>query len=139
MISRRPVNSSVIPLVVMKYRILRSVAHNFSHSFVSLMNYVDDGYVIDDLRQLARNANGERVTIHWIPDSAPSLALPARVLKRIANHKVWLPSHVANSGADIAAIREFRTDIYLKPNKGIAVEAFLVDNRGKEYIANVII
>ena len=102
------------------------------------MNYVDDGYVIDDLRQLARDGNGERVTIHWIPDSAPSTSFPPRVLKSIANHKAWLPSHVANSGADIAAIQEFRTDIYLKPNKQIAVEAYLVDTRGKEYIANVI-
>ena len=102
------------------------------------MNYVDDGYVIDDLLQVARDANGERVTIQWIPDSAPPSSLPPRVLKSIAQRKTWLPSHVANSGADIAAIREFRTDIFLKPNHQIAVEARLVDDRGKEHIANVI-
>jgi hypothetical protein len=102
------------------------------------MNYVDDGYVIDDLLRVARDANGERVTIQWIPDSAPPSSLPPRVLKSIAQRKTWLPSHVANSGADIAAIREFRTDIFLKPNHQIAVEARLVDDRGKEHIANVI-
>jgi len=122
----------------MKYRILNSVAHNFTHSFVSLMNYVDDGYVIDDLLQVARDAKGERVSIQWIPDLPPPLSLPPRVLKSIADRKTWLPSHVANSGADISAIREFRTDIYLKPNKQIAVQAYLVDDRGKEHIANVI-
>ena len=29
----------------MKYKVLKSIAHNFSHQFVSSTNYVDDGYV----------------------------------------------------------------------------------------------
>ena len=102
------------------------------------MNYVDDGYVIDDLRQLARQANGERVSIHWIPDSKGQARLPQRVLKSIANYKAWLPDLVQQSGANIEAIREFRTDIFLKPNKHIAVEAHLVDDRGKEHVCNVL-
>ena len=133
----RPVNSGVRPLSIMKYSVLKSVAHNFSHSFVSYMNYVDDGHVIDDLRQLARQANGKRISIHWIPDSTRQAPLPQRVLKSIANYKAWLPSHINNSGAKVEAIREFRTDIFLKPNKQIAVEAYLVDDRGKEYICSV--
>jgi hypothetical protein len=122
----------------MKYRILKSVAHNFSHSFVSYMNYVDDGYVIDDLLQLARKANGERIIIHWIPDSASQQVLTPRVLKSIAYRKEWLPKHIQNSGASIDVIREFRTDIFLKPNKQIAVQAYLVDDRGKEYVCDVL-
>lgn len=122
----------------MKYGVLKSIAHNFSHSFVSFMNYVDDGYVIDDLRRLARQANGERVSIHWIPDSAGRPPLPRRVLKSIAGYKATLPDHVLRSGASIEAIREFRTDIFLKPNKQIAVEARLIDDRGKEHVCNVL-
>lgn len=129
--------AGVIPLSLMKYSVLKSIAHNFSHSFVSYMNYVDDGYVIDDLRQLARQANGERVSIHWIPDSRCQAPLPQRVLKSIANHKAWLPSHVHNSGANMEAIREFRTDIFLQANKQIAVEAHLLDDRGKEHVCRV--
>ncbi len=128
----------VIPLSLMKYSVLKSVAHNFSHSFVSFMNYVEDGYVIDDLRQLARQANGERISIHWIPDSKAQARLPQRVLKSIANYKAWLPDLVQRSGANIEAIREFRTDIFLKPNKQIAVEAHLIDDRGKEHVCNVL-
>ena len=119
----------------MKYRNLKSIAHNFTHSFVSFMNYVDDGYVIDDLLQIARD--GKRISIQWIPDSGPDMSLPPRVLVSIAERKSWLPSHVRNSGGDIEAIREFRTDIYLKPNKQIAVEAHLVDDRGREHVTNV--
>ncbi|HEY9405679.1 MAG TPA: hypothetical protein VIQ24_23720 [Pyrinomonadaceae bacterium] len=122
----------------MKYSILKSVAHNFSHSFVSFMNYVDDGYVIDDLRQLARKANGERISIHWLPESQRQPPLPQRVLKSIANYKARLPDLVRSSGGSVEAIREFRTDIFLKPNKQIVVEARLLDDRGKEHVCNVL-
>lgn len=128
----------VIPLSIMKYSVLKSIAHNFSHSFVSFMNYVDDGYVIDDLLQLARKANGERISIHWLPDSQRQSPLPQRVLKSIANYKARLPELVHSSGGSIEAIREFRTDIFLKPNKQIAVEAHLLDDRGKEHVCNVL-
>ena len=133
-----PLVPGVIPLSLMKYSVLKSVAHNFSHSFVSFMNYVDDGYVMDDLRQLARQANGERISIHWIPDSRRQAPLPKRVLKSIANYKVWLPNLVSSSGASIEAISEFRTDIFLKPDKQIAVEAYLIDDRGREHVCNVL-
>jgi hypothetical protein len=122
----------------MKYKVLKSIAHNFSHSFVSYMNYVDDGFVIDDLRQLARKANGERISINWIPDSKQQQAFPERVIKSISYYKDWLPKYVTDSGATITAIREFRTDIFLRPSKQIAVEAYLIDDRGKEYICNVL-
>lgn len=121
----------------MKYKILKSVAHNFSHSFVSYMNYVANGYVIDDLLQLARKANGERISIHWIPEAASENFLTPRVIESVAHYREWLPKHVQDSGASIDSIREFRTDIFLKPNKQIAVEAYLVDDRGREYVSNV--
>lgn len=122
----------------MKYSVLKSVAHNFSHSFVSFMNYVDDAHVIDDLRQLARKAGGERISIHWLPDQTPQAHLTPRVLKSIANYKARLPEHVRACGASIEAIREFRTDIYLKPGKQLAVEAYLLDDRGREHVCNVL-
>lgn len=122
----------------MKYKILKSVAHNFSHSFVSYTNYVDDGYVVDDLLQLARKAAGERISIYWIPDSRSPTAFPPRVLKSIVYYKEWLPKHMQNSGASVERIRAFRTDIFLKPNKQVAVEAHLVDDRGNEHVCNVL-
>lgn len=125
-------------LAGVKYKILKSIAHNFSHSFVSYMNYVDGGHVVDDLLQLARKANGERVTIQWIPDSTPDKQLPLRVQKSIRNYREWLPRHVENAGGNLETIREFRTDIFLKRNHQIAVEAHLVDDRGKKYVCDVL-
>lgn len=121
----------------MKHKVLKSIAHNFSHSFVSYMNYFDDGHVVDDLLQLARKANGERISIQWIPDSPIAKAFPPRVVKSITHYRNWLPTHVQNAGASFEAIREFRTDIFLKANKQVAVEAYLLDDRGKAYVCNV--
>ena len=102
------------------------------------MNYVDDGYVVDDLVQLARKANGERISIHWIPDSESQQVLTPRVLKSIAYHRERLPKHIENSGSHIDVIREFRTDIFLKANKQVAVQAYLMDDRGKKHVCDVL-
>jgi len=122
----------------MKYKILGSVAHNFSYSFLSWMNYVDNGYVFEDILIAARRANGERISVQWVPDVPPTVFLSERVLKGIAHYKSWLPEFVEKSGADLAGIREFRTDIFLKSNKQVAAEAHLVDDRGKKYVSKVI-
>ena len=121
----------------MKYKVLKSIAHNFTHSFVSFDNYVDDSYIIDDLRQLARQANGERVSIIWIPEHSPDNRFSPRIAKSIGYYKADLLRFVRSSGADISAIKEFRTEIYLKPNKQIAVEGCIVDDRGRMYVSPV--
>lgn len=101
------------------------------------MNYVDNGLVVDDLLQLARKANGERISIHWIPPVASEQFLTPRILKSIDSHREWLAKHFENSGTSIEAVREFRTDVFLKRNKQIAVQAYLVDDRGKEYTSDI--
>lgn len=77
----------------MKYKLLRSAGRNFTHSFVSYMNYFDNGYVIDDLRQLARQANGERIVINWLTSGAQPSVLTKRVLESIETYKTYLRSH----------------------------------------------
>lgn len=120
-----------------KYKVLKAFAHNFSHSFVSLMNYVDDGYVIDDLREIVKGLKTERLSIHWIPEVKQSDLLNIRILKSIAHRKEGLPRHVSASGAEIKTITEFRTDVFLKNNKQIAVVGILTDDRGRTYIAEI--
>jgi hypothetical protein len=121
----------------MKYKVLKSMAHNFSHSFVSFNNYVDGDHVMEDLRKLARAADGKSISISWIPGHNDPKLLPERVLKSIAYYKAALPRHIRSSGIDIESIREFRTNIFLKPNKQIAVEAYLLDDRGTEHVSNI--
>ncbi|MBK6387119.1 MAG: hypothetical protein IPF71_10110 [Rhodoferax sp.] len=40
----------------MKYKHVASALHNFGHSFVSLMNYVEGEYIDDILAKFAREA-----------------------------------------------------------------------------------
>jgi hypothetical protein len=120
-----------------KYKAIKSMAHNFSHSFVSYQNYVDDGYVIDDLLQLVREADGGRVTIRWIPEGDPHAGLPERVRKSIALYRAWLPGHLRNHGVDRNALREFRTEICLRPSKQVSAEAYVLDDRGREHVCRV--
>ena len=56
------------------------MAHNWSHSFMSEMNYVDDAFVYEDVYKLARERRGEKVIINCIPtDGEVSRDLPSRV------------------------------------------------------------
>src|SRR5829696_2199082 len=73
------------PGVLPKYKTLKSVAHNLSQSFVGYTNYIDDGYVMDDIREMV-SAKG-RLTIHWIGDSEQGPHLTPRIIKSIEFHR----------------------------------------------------
>ena len=118
-----------------KYKVLKSIAHNLSHSFVSFTNYVEDGYVIDDLREIVRK--GSRVSIHWVNGGKQHPDLTPRVLKSIQFYKQALLRMVHEADTLMSSITEFRTDIYLKSNRQIAVEGVLVDDRGRTYTTPV--
>jgi len=101
------------------------------------MNYVDEGYVIDDLRELVRRNERNRVSIGWIPERPQPDDLTPRIVKSLGFWKARLPEMVKASGSDIRAIREFSTEIFLDANKQIAVEGRLIDNRGRVYSSRV--
>jgi len=114
------------------------MSHNFSHSFVSLMNYVGDGYVVDDLIIMARKSEGEPISIQWIPrKSYESSKFSNRVRKSIAINQDWLPKHLESHGVAESIIAEMRTDIFRTSSHQIRVRAYLKDNRGKEYEAYI--
>ena len=134
----QPPFSGVLCRQAMKFKLLKSMSHNFSHSFVSLMNYVDDGYVIDDLREMAKRARGETVSIIWFPKKRNIFpAFNKRVRKSITLSRKWLPNHMKNHEVDESMISEMRTDIYMAKNNQIYVKAYIKDIRGKEHIKGV--
>ncbi len=110
------------------------MSHNFSHSFVSLMNYVDDDYVINDLCKMARKSKGNRIQIQWLPSRfIISWKYSLRVRKAIVSYQKYLNTHLENHGVVKGMIDEMRTDIYLRNNHQVWVEAYLRDSRGREY------
>ena len=52
---------------------LKSVSHNFGHSFISLMNYVNDDYVLGHLLRQARKTTLNKLTIDVLQNSANQL------------------------------------------------------------------
>ncbi len=102
------------------------------------MNYVDEGHVIDDLRQMAKKAEGKTVSVVWFPKDKKILpAFNNRIRKSISLSRKWLPQHMENHNVEESMISEMRTDIYMAKNRQIYVKAYLKDNRGKEFIKGV--
>lgn len=76
----------------MKYKNIDSALHNFGHSFVSLMNYVDDVYVIDLLRHMATEAPTQQISIDFSAGtSSLPLHSPAPLVKSVDYWQAWLP------------------------------------------------
>jgi len=122
----------------MKYKNLKSFAHNFTHSFVSYENYIDGEYVIEELRRYARELEGKKLSIYWLPDNGPiNIKLSKRVLDSLSYYKQWLPKLASQHNIELNTVKELRTDIYRKPNHQIEVLASLTDDRGSTYEQSV--
>ena len=122
----------------MKYKSIRAMAHNWSHSFMSANNYVEGGYVSDDIYKLARARCGKKVTINWIPTTSPDLLeLSSRVRVCVLAYRATLAEHLRHHTIDASAIIELRTEIYVAENFQMHIRAFALDDRGKEHIVFV--
>jgi hypothetical protein len=64
----------------MEYKHINSAIHNLSHSFTSLMNHADDGYVIDELSDI--HAKGEDIEVDWRAGSLKPEAFVSRWIRR---------------------------------------------------------
>ena len=118
----------------MKYKNLKSFAHNHVHSFVSYMNYFDSGYVIDDVRKAVRFPHKGPLLIHWIPELKSNVEFEEqRVYKSIVHYRNELPAHAARHEVDLEKIKEFRIEVYRLSSHQIRIDSFLIDDHGKEY------
>ncbi|MEF1279434.1 hypothetical protein QTO05_09800 [Vibrio fortis] len=91
----------------MKYKLIKSMAHNFTHSFVGGCNYVDDAFIFEGLYTLARLNKGKPVQISW------------------------LPKHAASHNVSLDRLKEFYLQVYMAKNRQVYVKAITVDDRGK--------
>jgi len=118
----------------MKYKLIDSMLHNFGHSFVSLMNYVDGEYICDLLESLARQSPGHEVQIDFLEGtiSTQGESIPERLSKSIRYWKDWLPKHMENHRVDGSCLRDVRFRYRLtREGREVIVEA--LDDRGKQH------
>lgn len=126
---------------------LKSVSHNFGHSFISLMNYITDDYFLGHLLKQARKTNQRRLEVDILSNFAsPEELLTTQIRDRIIHYNKWFPKMVNESGSTMdfisaaSMVIEFdlqKTRPYPNDNRFLenpfTCEIKIIDDRGKEY------
>ena len=112
----------------MKYKNIYSVIHNLGHSFLSLMNYVDGIYVIDDLSDI--NSKGHDIEIDWFneiftPEQEATPAIITSINQYVAN----LKNHLHSQNVDVDRLTSLKLFCPARGSRSICAE----DDRGKIY------
>jgi hypothetical protein len=111
-----------------KYKNIESAIYNFGCSFTSLMNYVDDGYVIDELGRLHRQ--GADIEVDWLTGRfAPADRMTPRIQKSIDGYRRDLPRHLLSQNVDPKAIVQICFRWPARQQKYMLA----VDDRGQEH------
>jgi hypothetical protein len=88
-----------------RYKVLKSVAHNVGHRYLSLMNWRAGNYVVEHLYRAAREANEPRVIINVLCESIePEAVRTAVLLESVAHARAWLGQLVQSQGAALDMI-----------------------------------
>jgi hypothetical protein len=105
---------------------------------MSGMNYVDDGFVFEDVYKMARERRGAKVIINWVPATSEELfGLPARVRKCVMSYRHGLQEHLKRHRIDATALLEFRTEVYVAEDFRMYVRSYVLDDKNKEHVVFV--
>ena len=100
----QPLNGALCDSQAMKYKNIISAIHNFGHSFSSYENYVDDDFVIDELRNIRRK--GYDISVNWLTrEFEPSQLQSERITKSIDYWADSLDEHLAKHNIESSAIK----------------------------------
>ena len=112
----------------MKYKNIYSAIHNFGHSFLSLTNYVDEDYVIDELFDIV--SRGHDIEIDWLHKTfVPAEEATPRIRESIDYYAAQLKEHLGSQAVDEDRIKAMKLYWPAKGRKYMWAK----DDRGKEY------
>jgi hypothetical protein len=95
-----------------KYKALKSAAHNFGDSFASTLNYAAGDYIMSHLARRALASGQTEMTVDLLTGGAgPTELVGPPVDESIAARVRWLPSLLASQRIDPAVVREARMRI----------------------------
>lgn len=134
-----------------KYKVLKSIAHNLGHSYLSLVNYQADDYIIEHLFRTAREANEPHVKIDVLRGTIePSAFQTPVLLESVAQQRVFLGHLVQRQGAVLDMVTSARISIDFdfartrlsRSVPGLELAMYnciveIVNDRGKSHIASV--
>jgi len=118
---------------------------------LSLLNYVQGQYVVEDLFQSARRARATHVTIDLLTGIVePEAVRTFRLDTAVESARNWLGEFAAANGCDIAVIRSFMIEMDFRFEQtresenvpGLELPAYeargvIVDNRGVRHVGVV--
>lgn len=88
------------------HKTLKSVSHNFGHSFVSLMNYMETDYFLGLLLTEMRKTGLNKLEVDILNNkSQPKDLITRRIEKSISYWNKWFPELVVNSGSSMAFVK----------------------------------
>jgi hypothetical protein len=126
---------------------LKDISHNFGHSFISLMNYINDDYFLGHLLKQARKTNINKLSVDILKNVAePAGLLTTQIIFSIEYWNKWFPTLVERSGSTMDFVSsatmtiEFDLQQTLLHSSDSALlqspftcEIIIIDDRGKEY------
>jgi len=129
------------------HKTLKSVSHNFGHSFVSFMNYMETDYFLGLLQTEMQKTELNRLEVDILNnESQPKELLTRKIQKSINYWNKWFPELVENSKSsmefvksakmviefDLTLSRPYPHDNKFTENPYIC-EITIIDDNGKEY------
>ena len=121
----------------MKYKNIPAALHNFGESFMSLMNYFDDTYVVDLLPKVLRDLPEYELRISF-PEGVldPDRAYPEVLLTSVADYASRFREHLASHNIEAATLTN-ATLIVRGTKLGVGARFEARDDRGREYDVSV--
>jgi hypothetical protein len=102
----------------MKYKAIKSAAHNFGDSFVSLLNYRAGDYVMSHLARLVVETGRPELSFDLFTGRAqPRALLWGPVRASIAAHIQWFPDLLASQQIDRSAITGGNVTVVFRPEQ----------------------
>jgi hypothetical protein len=90
----------------MKYKRIRSAAHNYAHSFTSPMNYGPGNYVMTYLAHAAATSGEPELRVDLLSGAAEPAPLVTDAVRRsIAGYVKWFPQLLESMNVSVDAVR----------------------------------
>lgn len=120
----------------MKYKHIPAFLHNFTDSFMSLVNYSGDAYAVDVLGDFLREGRDRTLEVSWVPSlevkEEQGVVVPPNLRVVFLRYSQWIPSLAESMRVDPSRIIEMRTVFSVEDDK-IRADTMGADDRGRVF------
>ncbi|MDQ3820425.1 MAG: hypothetical protein M3362_22465 [Acidobacteriota bacterium] len=137
----------------MKYKVIKSAAHNFGHSFASTLNYREGDYVMSHIARAVLATGARELQVNLLTgEASPPELLPQVVRDAIASRIAWFPDLLSSHGIPMSVVSSATMLLRFMPEKRSDIqypdapptfefpfvcEVKIVDDRSKQHVGIV--